>query len=163
MVASRLTWNTDTTNLRQATDALHEADDSLAEDIPREMVLLAGRLAEIAKARVIEEPTHGVKQSGLRADLATGVRVEEIQGGASVTASLGADHGTHSSGLPKDTDDAIRGWRHPVFGHRDRWVYERFDFSWFTDSMQSGEQDGQDAIQRLLDDAARNIADRVSA
>lgn len=164
MADSRLSLDVNHDSLDRATDALSEADDELAVEIPDEMVQLAEKLAEIARLRVLAEPVHGLKQRGLRPALASGVDVTpNDNGGADITASLDGWTGQDSSDLPADTDRGLIGWVHPVFGHEDRWVHQDDSFSWFTDSMDSAEDDGREALQRLLDDAAQKISDSVGA
>lgn len=162
MAISRLGLETSSGKLDKATVALHEADDSLTERIPDEMRQLANRLAEVARRRVLEEPVHGLKQRGLRAELAAGVTVEDIPGGAHIGTSM---PDINERNLPSDTDDPIRGWSHPVFGNRKVWVHESFAFSWFMDSVASLEawNDGMESLQKVLDEAARQIASEVSA
>lgn len=156
---SRLNLDVDIDALERATGALQEADDSIAEQIPEEMILLANRLAAAARALVLTEPTFGVKQRGFRAELATGVHVEDDAGGADITTSV---PNRNERNLPAETDDYLRGWRHPVFGHRDRWVNQSFSFSWFTAPMQRAQSDGTQALQNVLDQAASRIRDEVS-
>lgn len=162
MGISRIDLESYGNDLDRATSALREADDSLAVRIPEEMRMLANRLAAVARRRVLEEPTHGIKHRGLRAELSEGVGVQDIPGGARITTSMPE---SNERALPRDTDDPVRGWMHPVFGHRDRWVHEDFAFSWFSDSVSSLEawNDGYESLGRVLDEAARRIAERTAA
>jgi hypothetical protein len=159
MGVSRLGLDVSAGQLDRATAALREADDSLSVDIPQEMLQLANRLATLAQRRILEEPTHGVKQTGLRATIAAGVQVEPTPEGAHISTSVPK---SNEAELPRGTDDPIRGWMHPVFGHMDRWVRQHDSFSWFMDSMQTGQDDGERALQNLLEDAARRINAEVA-
>lgn len=162
MAISRFSLEASGDQLSKATDALQEADDSLTERIPEEMRLLANRLAAVARSRVLEEPTFGVKQRGFRAELSAGVGVEDIPGGARITTSMPE---SNEKNLPQETDDPGHGWRHPVFGNRKVWVQENFTFSWFQDSVSSLEawDDGMKSLQNVIDEAARQIASEVEA
>lgn len=140
----------------RAIAALAEADDSLAARVPEEARLLADRLAAIAKKAVLGEPTHGLKQRDLRATVSEGVGVRQNgPGDVTITTSMPKPD---EAELPRGMDEPIRGWQHPVFGRRNEWVRQHDAFSWFLDSMKSGQEDGQKALERLLQEAADRIA-----
>src|SRR5690242_470492 len=93
----------------RASKALGEADDSLAVDVPHEARLLADRLAAIAKKAVLGEPTHGIKQTGLRATVSEGVEVREnAPGDVTITTSMPKPD---EAELPRGMDEPIRGWQ----------------------------------------------------
>src|SRR3954462_15570932 len=48
----------------------------------------AGTLGDRARLRVILEPTHGTKHTGLRLEVANGVRLQEIPDGYRITTSM---------------------------------------------------------------------------
>jgi hypothetical protein len=55
--------------------------------------------------------------------------------------------------------DNVRGWRHPVFGHRNRWVRQTSGSDeWFMDSMRRGAEPLEDRLTRNLELAAEAIA-----
>lgn len=134
--------------------ALTDADNQLPGDIRKEAVALANRLATIARRAVLAEPTHGPNHTGMRANVARGVDVSETESGAKITTSMPIPD---EAIIPRGLDDAL-GWRHPVFGNRNRWVVQHGAFSWFLDSMQGGRSDGEQNIERLLDEWAERIA-----
>lgn len=144
----------------RAEGALSEADASLAEEIPHVLQELAERLAEKAKARILKEPVHGPRQTGIRGVIAAGVGVRPTEDGAHITTSMPK---ADEAELPRGFDEPVRGWRHPVFGHRDRWVTQHSDFSWFMSSMQSGDKDGEQKLKDLLERAAESIAARTAS
>lgn len=113
-----------------------------------------------AARRIMEEATHGRKHTGLRASIAAGLRVDPYEdatgSGFSLTSSVPQpDEGAIPRGF--DPGLAARGWRHPVFGNKNKWVSQRGDVSWFSDSVneetpvveQKIQDDVEKAIQRL--------------
>lgn len=140
--------------LGRASAALHEAEVGLPDQIRKEVRQVAQRLALIAKRRALEEPTHGPKHTGLRAQVSAGVSVSDTETGAKITTSMPqADEAV----IPRGFDDGARGWRHPVFGNRNNWVTQRGAFSWFMDSMKGGADDGEQVLHQLLEDTAQRI------
>lgn len=133
--------------------ALSEADDSMPGNIRKEMVLLANRLAAIAKRAALAEPTHGANHTGLRERVSRGVGVRETDDGAVVTTSMPVPD---EAVIPRGLD--AHGWRHPVFGNTRRWVTQHGAFSWFMDSMQGGRSDGEQNLERMLNEVAERIA-----
>lgn len=139
--------------LDRASAALTDADERLPADILREVRQVAARLANIARARALAEPTFGPKHTGLRAQVAAGVGVSETELGAKVTTSMPQ---ANEAVIPRGLDQ--NGWRHPVFGNKSRWVVQHGAFSWFMDSMQGGRSDGEQNLERLLEETAERIA-----
>jgi hypothetical protein len=133
--------------------ALGDADAQAPTKIRKEVVALANRLAYIASRAALSEPTHGTGHTGLRAQVSGGVGVRETDTGATVTTSMPE---SDEAVIPRGLD--AHGWRHPVFGNRNRWVVQHGAFSWFMDSMQGGRSDGEQNLQRMLDEMAEKIA-----
>jgi hypothetical protein len=127
------------------------------EDIPRELKNSikdsAGTLGDRASLRVILEPTHGLKHTGLRARVAKGVGLQELPDGYRVTTSM---PNANEAAIPRGMDQ--HGWRHPVFGNKGTWVVEGItDFSWFMDTMQEGEDLVGNGLEQQLENAAERI------
>lgn len=133
--------------------ALDATDAEMPTKIRKEVVALASRLAYIASRAALSEPAYGRTHTGLRAEVSTGVGVRETDEGASVTTSMPE---SSEAVIPRGLD--AHGWRHPVFGNRSKWVVQHGAFSWFMDSMQGGRSDGEQNLQRLLDETAERIA-----
>jgi hypothetical protein len=133
--------------------ALGEADDEMPGKIRKELVLLANRLAYVASRAALAEPTHGAVHTGLRESVSHGVGVRETDDGAVVTTSMPVPD---EAVIPRGLD--AHGWRHPVFGNRNNWVVQHGAFSWFMDSMQGGRTDGEQNLERMLNEVAEKIA-----
>lgn len=142
-----------TDDFERASAALAGAEDRLPEDIRKEIRGVADRLANIARRRVLEEPTHGPKHTGLRAEISAGVSVLDESYGAKISTSVPQ---TDEAIIPRGLD--AHGWRHPVFGSRSNWVDQHGAFSWFMDSMQGARPDGEANLERLLEETAERIA-----
>lgn len=138
----------------RASGALAEAEAQMPAKIRKEIFTVAEHLAFIARRRALEEPTHGSKHTGLRKEIAGGVSVEETDGGVRITTSM-PQH--DEAAIPRGMDATARGWRHPVWGNRHNWVVQHGGFSWFIDSMQSGRSDGEQNLERMLEEAADKI------
>lgn len=128
-------------------------DEEIPNDLKDSIHESAGTLGDRARLRVVLEPTHGKKHTGLRAEVAKGVGLQEIPDGYRVTTSMPTPA---KAAIPRGMDE--HGWRHPVFGHNDTWVIEgTTDFSWFMDTMQEGEGMVSEGLQHVLQDAADRI------
>lgn len=138
--------------LQAVADALREAESTLPRDFQRAIHDVAEQLAATARVRVRSEPIHGIRQTGLREKLAAGTAVEDTSDGASIVVNPEGE----DARLPADMDEG--GWSHPVFGNRNRWVSQDGYFSWFMDTMDEGENDLEDALGRVIDDAIDRIA-----
>lgn len=135
--------------------ALGEEIAALPGDFKRDLREVADALSAEASARVLLEPTHGMKHTGLRMEIARGVGVTETADGVVITTSMPKRDETD---IPSGMDDPATGWRHPVFGHRDRWVTQHGAFSWFTSTMDQAEELATAKLTQTLQDAADHIA-----
>lgn len=148
--------------LQKAIDALAEGRDELAERIGEVLHGLAEDRAQSAAIRVLLEPTHGEKHTGLREEVASGVGVRDITGGSRVTTSMpDADE----AAIPRGFDSAVsfralRGtWRHPLFGDKGQWYRnDNGAFSWFLGAFDDADIDGAERLDRMMDDVADGIA-----
>jgi hypothetical protein len=133
--------------------ALSDADDQMPGKIRKELQALARRLAYIASRAALSEPTHGTGHTGLRENVSRGVGVRDKDDGAVVTTSMPVPD---EAVIPRGMD--AHGWRHPVFGNTNRWVVQHGAFSWFMDSMQGGRSDGEQNLERMLNEVAERVA-----
>jgi len=139
--------------LGDVTKAMAIEDEEIPNALKGSIHESAGTLGDRARLRVILEPTHGKKHTGLRAEVAKGVGLQDIPDGYRVTTSMPTPS---KAAIPRGMDQ--HGWRHPVFGQSDNWVVEgTADFSWFMDTMQEGEDLVSDGLQKELENAAERI------
>ena len=138
--------------LDHVTEALSEEERDLPDDLHKAIRDKARDLAQQARDKVLGEPIHGIKQTGLRAKMAAGTTVEDTDDGASVVVEPDGE----DARLPADMDEG--GWSHPVFGNRNNWVTQNGYFSWFTETMDEGDELIENALEDVLDQAAERIA-----
>ncbi|MFH8405576.1 hypothetical protein ACH4FX_12485 [Streptomyces sp. NPDC018019] len=93
--------------------------------------------------------------TGLRQRVARGVRVQQTGRAALRVVATMARPDEESLPLGLDSPS---GWRHPVFGHRDRWVTQRTRGSWFRDEIAAGGDEVQRRLHAALERAAQTIA-----
>lgn len=114
----------------------------------------AAELRDLARDKVLAEPTHSQFHSGLRAKMAAGTHVEDTNDGADVVVSGEGE----DERLPYDMDEG--GWAHPVWGHRNNWVYQGGYYSWFTETMDNADEPLEEDLDNILDRAIEIIAGR---
>lgn len=136
--------------------ALAEADRSLPKQFIRDIAEIAQGMAAEARARALALPAKGTSgTTGLRKDVARGVRVRTVVNRVSITTSMPE---TDEAIIPRGFDTR-RGWRHPVFGNKSNWVRQPGgEFSWFMEAMQDGKDPMTDKLTEALEDAAERIA-----
>lgn len=131
--------------------ALDDVNQTLPNDVANALQDVAQQLAAAAQAAILAEPTHGRKQSGLRAKIADSVSIDNTASGATITANMDGE----LAPLPYDTDQG--DWEHPVFGHENNWVTQIDEPGWFSDTMDSGTDDAEAAVGQAMDDAVDKI------
>lgn len=142
--------------LDRAIRGLAGANRLVSDDSQTAIRELAESLAKQAAARVLGQPTHGMKHTGLRARVSAGVGTSQMADGTMVTTSMDK---SNEAIIPRGFDTAVGGrWRHPLFGNTERWYYNFGAFSWFMGTMNNGADDGRDRLIAILERAAANIA-----
>lgn len=145
-------------NLTYVINALRDASGEVPSRAQQILEEAADKLAREAAAKVMQEPTHGDKHTGLRARIAAGVHVEKSPGFVDIQSSMAA---RNEAGIPRGMDtraSAGHGWRHPLFGNREHWYTNMGAFSWFLDTMDNGRLDLSLRLQSLLKETAEKIA-----
>ncbi|PRH79406.1 hypothetical protein C6N75_10000 [Streptomyces solincola] len=141
---------------RRVEAALAKVDAAFPERFRDRIENLAEPLAAKARARVLALPTPGnAGHTGLRARVAEGVAVRVSgRAGVRITTSMSEpDERIIPRGL-----DRRSGWRHPLFGDRDRW-FSNPGYSWFMDTMDDSQNEFENGLTELIEDSAREIAD----
>lgn len=112
-----------------------------------------------AKTNVITTPVKGVTRStGLRREVANSVS-KDVTGTTdrfevTVTSSLPPGQGEENeAAIPPGMESEV-GWRHPVFGHMNRWVQQvPLRHHWFGQAFENHQDEVSRDIQHELDDA----------
>ncbi|MFJ9848572.1 hypothetical protein [Streptomyces sp. NPDC101150] len=142
---------------RRVVMALREMDASLPKELRKELRQAARPLAQRAKDRVRSIPTRGRGHTGLRARVARGVGIRAAVGrnpAVKITTSMtNPDEAAIPRGL-----DSPRGWRHPVFGNRNKWVSQHTYGPWFMETMREGGDDIKRDVKQVMDEAANRVA-----
>lgn len=153
-------------------EALAQASSAIPDDAAKSIEEMVRKRADDAALRVLAEPTHGTKHTGLRAKVSDGVFVakEDTMSGSTIT-SLGSrmDGWTIGTSMPTSSEAIIprgfdtrasggRGWKHPLFGDRSHWYRNYGGFSWFLGAMDGMQDDGTARLAELLDKSAEEIA-----
>lgn len=139
---------------------LTEIDRQLPRDFKNSVNRTAREMRDIARAAALQEPSTGQGHTGLRSAVSRGVQIIELAGGNGVRIITHAREPDESY-LPRGMD-TVRGWAHPVFGNRNRWVRQTSGTdSWFMESMERGAEPLEDRLTRNLELAAEQVARRA--
>lgn len=155
----RLTLSLDVIGERQFREvqrALTDANRQLPRDFKNSVNEVARGLRDQARYAALNEPTMRKGHTGLRRRVAAGVAIVQIEDGVRVITSMPeADEAIIPRGM-----DSVRGWRHPVFGRKDKWVTQRSGSdSWFLETMRRGHEPLRNRLIRNINEAAEDIAD----
>lgn len=160
MAASWLSFQANYESITDATKQLGEVSEGIPGWITADIVSEMQDLKKKASSRLLQETTHGLKQTGLRASIAAGMKVVPVVG-----SSFGASLITEVSQsdlefLPRGLDTVLspRGWSHPVFGKKNtRWVVQQGSLAWFSDTVAEASAAMETTIQADLDTASKRI------
>lgn len=101
----------------------------LRSKMRRNMVAAVKPMQAAVKSNILEIPAAGVKHTGLRRAMARAVKIRITPAGRNPVVRLWVNPAlmpANQRSLPplmEGSDGARRAnWRHPVWGHRDRWV-----------------------------------------
>ena len=143
-------------DINRAARALTAIDRQLPRDFKNSINEVARGLRDMARVAALNEPSQGKGHTGLRARVSTGVGIAQIPDGVRIITKMPElDEAIIPRGM-----DTVKGWRHPVFGHRDRWVVQRSGTdSWFMETMAKGQEPLRERLIRNINDAADKVAD----
>lgn len=139
--------------------ALTQANRQLPRDFKNSINEVARGLRDAARAAVMNEPAKGKDHTGLRARIAKGVGIIQIENGVRIVTAMDQHNERY---IPRGMDKSgpNDGWRHPVFGNRSNWTTQTSgEDSWFLSTMQNGEEPLRNRLVRNINDAADKIAD----
>lgn len=142
---------------RAVADALREIDSTFPQKLRQEMRKTATPIIRDVRMAALSLPARKAKHTGLRERLAASVSVQiGVAGNARMRFVTKMDDPEEAE-LPRGEDSGERGWRHPVYGHQDRWVHQRGG-SWFRETI----ADDRDLIERKLSEVLSNAQEIVS-
>lgn len=114
------------------------------------------KAAERARTDVGKALAH--RRAGLRQTVAAAVRVRALSRG--VTIEVNYDRMPNNQrGLPNALN-LKKGWRHPVFGNRDVWVFERGG-PWFYEPLYKHVTHFNTAVRNAMTEASDKLAQRI--
>lgn len=139
--------------------ALDATNASMLRQLRTEIEAVAQEKATETQAHLQGMPTTHSEHTGLRERIAAGVKVNNLLNNKKVTGVVinTVVEETAEAPIPLGIE-TIRGWRHPVFGHADRWVQQTPRFEWFSALMAPAEGELTDRFTGVLDTAAQEIA-----
>ncbi|QES45269.1 hypothetical protein DEJ49_33565 [Streptomyces venezuelae] len=143
---------------KRVANSLREVDRALPGKLRKDLEKAVRPAVADAKAHVRAVPVQGQKHTGLRRRIARGVKIQARTSRSPVLRVLSTMTDPQEQGLPGYLDDPAKGWRHPVFGNRDKWVSQHTGAPWFRDVMADHRPEMEHNLQRVLDDAAETIA-----
>ncbi|GGZ80246.1 hypothetical protein ACFOOM_07565 [Streptomyces echinoruber] len=146
--------------------ALRAEEDGkeLRRDLAKNMRAALRPAAAEAKSAIMAMSSSGPGVSpALRSSIAKKIRPEVKLGGRWSGARVKAFKTRNVRGFPNAPKRTNRpgGWRHPVFGDRDRWVTQHGKLRWFDDAFEGREHTYRQAVLDAMEAMARRIADRA--
>lgn len=145
--------------LKVIADKLREIDKKLPNKFRKDLKAAAKPLMMKAKENAKKIPVKKPDKRRLRRKIATGVAIQVSVGKRARIRIVTRMPDTGTAIIPRglSTD---KGFRHPVFGDKTKWVVQRAAGSgnWFMDAMQDGNADAQARIKATLEEAKREIA-----
>jgi hypothetical protein len=138
-----------------------EADGkAMARDLVKQLRVAAQPALEAVRAAILSMPSHSVVTPGLRQAVARKTRISVRTTGRRAGVAIRA----LKTGMPREFKNAPKrlnakqGWRHPVFGDRDRWVSQVGKPGWFDDTLTAQRPAVVHAVSRVLEHAANRIS-----
>lgn len=148
-------------DLRRISTALRRMDNKeVAKRFRKELRAAATPLIPVVRASIRNIPSsRGYSAGGLRGQMVRATRVEVRTVGRDAGAAIRVDGRkmpAHTKSLPSMVEGKKR-WRHPVFGHRDRWVGQP-SHPYFYKVVRPAGQASRRAVNRVLDGITRDIS-----
>lgn len=143
---------------KRTANALREVDSRLPAKLRKDMEKAVRPAVADAKAQVRSLPVQGTSgHTGLRRRVARGVKIQARTGKSPLLRVTTSMVERDEQNLPGYLDSPA-GWRHPTFGHRDRWVHQGTGGSWFREPLADHREEIGRNLRQVLDDAAETIA-----
>jgi hypothetical protein len=147
-------------DLRRISRELRGMDNKeIKKRFAKELRAAAKPLVPVVRNSIRSIPSkRAYSASGLRGNLSRATKLEVRTVGRQAGIAIRVDGRkmpTHMKGLPKAVEGTKR-WRHPVFGHRDRWVNQPKQPYFFHVVRPLGPA-SRKAVNRVLDGISRDI------
>jgi hypothetical protein len=136
---------------------LKEAGPALQRELRRNFRDAAEPVIGDVQQSILLMPSHHA--GTLRAEIARTVTVSTSLTGDGIAVritSAGSRMPPGKESLPFHADSA-KGWRHPVFGHEDRWVQQYGKPEWFERPIADNAREFQAAAQQAVDEMQRKL------
>lgn len=141
-----------------------EDGKQLRKDLAKNMRDALRPGAAEAKSSIMAMSSAGLRTGpALRSAISRKIRPEVKLGGRWSGARVKAFKTKNLRGFPNAPKRTNRagGWRHPVWGDRDRWVTQVGKIDWFDDSFKGREGAYKAAVEQAMEDMAQRIASRA--
>lgn len=141
-----------------------EDGKALRKDLAKNMREALKPGAAEAKSSIMAMSSAGLRTSpALRSSIARKIRPEVKLGGRWSGARVKAFKTKNLRNFPNAPKRTNRagGWRHPVWGDRDRWVTQHGKLEWFDRAFQGREAVYKAAVEQAMENMARRIAARA--
>jgi CubicO group peptidase (beta-lactamase class C family) len=156
-------WSVGTQDLEDIGTALRYEQDGMKirRQIAAELRKAVEPAIADAKGRITAMHSTGLAHKGepLRTAIASKVKAQaRLSGKASgVRVRVATTPDLRGFRLAPRRANRRGGWRHPVYGNRDRWVHQTGAIGWFDDAMHANPDRYVAALQQVIEDAARRI------
>lgn len=146
---SWIRFNSSTSDFESAIAKLGVLDQRIPEVVGDAIKAELDDLTEQAKAKLLGEPVHGLKQTGLRARIAAGVEVVRTTDGYQAQVTVDDNE---IIPLPWGLDLESKGWDHPVFGREPR-VHQQGTVPWWSETMDKAQPNLEEKLPVKIDEA----------
>lgn len=140
--------------IEHALAVLTAVKDEIPDRTRDELLALCQELAVKAAGRALSQPSYGKKHTGLFARVAAGVSAIPSDTGATIITTMErADEAI----IPRGMDTVAsggRGWRHPLFGDKNKQYRNDAPTSWFLGAMNSATEEGEARLTAMLEQVA---------
>lgn len=145
----------DTAQFKALVGKTSQLDAHLRRALRKRLREAATPAVAAAKQAVLNAPTTGDVSTGLRQDIADGIKVSILTGNtAGVVIKSGAGNDLHPKSIVRAFDKA-KGWRHPVYGN-DVYVNQP-GHPYFAAVISKFRADVTKAVEQAMTDAAKTL------
>jgi hypothetical protein len=138
----------------KALQGLERVSQAITSKVQRAIVSGLDEFSAAARERLMEEPVHGAKQTGLRDRIIAGMYMQAFDDDTGSGSKVEVFPPQDNMGrVPWGFDVESEGWRHPVFGNRRKWVSQKGSLSWWQEPVQQSESNIKDSVSDAMSEA----------